>query len=176
MEEHILRTQEIYNGRVVKLAVHDVQLPNGAEARREVVKHPGAVAIVAMDTARNVLMVRQFRLPAGKILREIPAGTLQDNELPDVCAVRELQEETGFRPGKLEKIGGIYLAPGYSTEYIHLYLATELTPSVLKGDDDEFLEVERLPLTDLLAMIDRGEIADAKSITALLRVARKLGL
>jgi ADP-ribose pyrophosphatase len=175
VEETILSTQEIYSGRIVHLAVHQVRLPDGSKAKRETIKHPGAVAIVALDVNGDLLLVRQFRLAAGKVLREIPAGTLYPGEDPLVCAVRELQEETGYKPGKLESLGGIFVAPGYTTEFIHLYLATELSESRLAGDADEFIEVDHIPFKEALAMIERGEIADAKSNVALLRVARRMG-
>jgi 8-oxo-dGTP pyrophosphatase MutT (NUDIX family) len=123
-----------------------------------------------------VLMVRQFRLAAGKVLSEIPAGTLNPGEDPRECASRELQEETGYKPGKLEDLGGIYVAPGYTTEYIHLFLATELVDSKLAADDDEFVEVDHVPIEVLLGMIDRGELHDGKSNVALLRVARHMDI
>ena len=176
MIETIIRTESIYEGRVVRLALLDVQLPDGKLAKRELVRHPGAVAIVALDAAQHILLVRQFRIAAGQVLLEIPAGTLEPNESPLACAERELQEETGFHPGTIEPIGGIYVAPGYTTEFIHLYYATDLTASRLDGDADEFIEVERVPLTEALAMIERGDIIDGKSIAGLLRVARKLGV
>jgi ADP-ribose pyrophosphatase len=171
MQEKIVRTKKIYKGRIINLVVHDVQLQNGDSAKRELVQHPGAVALVALDHKQNVLMVRQFRIAAGKVLSEIPAGTLRPDEPPDDCAIRELQEETGYKPGKLEKLGGFYVAPGYTTEYIHLYLATDLIESRLDGDADEFIEVDRVSLPDALAMIERGDIQDGKTITGLLRVA-----
>jgi ADP-ribose pyrophosphatase len=176
MQETIVGSEEIYHGRVVKLFVHEVELPNGSHSKREVVKHPGAVAIVALDGQQNVLLVRQFRLPAAQVLREIPAGTLEEGEAPLVCAERELQEETGYHPGKLEELGGIFVAPGYTTEYIHLYLATQLRESRLDADADEFVEVDHVPIKDALAMIEKGDIIDGKSVAGLLRVARKLGL
>ncbi len=176
MQETTLHTEQIYKGRVVNLVVLDVRLPNGEESKRELVRHPGAVAIVALDEARNVLLVRQFRIAAGRVLREIPAGTLEQDEPPLECAVRELQEETGYRPGKLEALGGMYVAPGYTTEYIHLFLATELSESRLDGDSDEFIEVDRVPLASTVGMIERGEIIDGKSIIGLLKVARMLGV
>jgi ADP-ribose pyrophosphatase len=175
MEETTLRTTPIYDGRIIKLDLLDVRLPDGKEARREVIRHPGAVAIVVLDDARNVLLVRQFRAAAGKILLEIPAGTLNPGEVPLTCALRELQEETGFRAEKLEPLGGIYTAPGYTTEFIHLFYATGLIESRLNMDEDEFIEVERVPFAEALTMIDRGEIADGKSVSGLLRVARLLG-
>ena len=176
MHETILHTEEIYNGRVVHLSVLDVQLPDGKTSKRELIKHSGAVAIVALDTQQNILLVRQYRIAAGRVLSEIPAGTLEPNEDPEVCAIRELQEETGHRPGKLEPIGGIFVAPGYTTEFIHLFIATDLHESKLSHDDDEFIEVDRVPLTEALAMIERGEIIDAKTVTGLYRVARRLGV
>jgi ADP-ribose pyrophosphatase len=176
MEETIVSTQEIYHGRVVHLVIYDVTLPDGSRSKREVVNHPGAVAIVALDDKQKVLMVRQFRLPARKVLWEIPAGTRNEDEAPEACANRELQEETGYKPGKLEYLGGFFVAPGYTSEYIHLFLATQLTESRLKADDDEFLEIERLPFAEALAMIERGDIVDGKTISGLLRVARRLKL
>src|SRR5262249_47410995 len=123
----------------------------------------------------KVLLVRQFRSAAGKVLLEIPAGTLEPGEMPMTCAIRELQEETGFRADKCEPLGGIYTAPGYTTEFIHLFYPTGLVESRLDQDEDEFVEAERVPFQEALAMIDRGEIADGKSVSGLLRVARILG-
>lgn len=176
MQETTLHTEEIYKGRVVNLVVLDVRLPNGEESKRELIRHPGAVAIVALDSAGEVLLVRQFRIAAGRVMREIPAGTLEPDEDPLDCAVRELQEETGYYPGKLEALGGMFVAPGYTTEYIHLFLATNLSASRLDGDSDEFIEVDRVPIAEALAMIERGDIIDGKSIIGLLKVARQLGV
>lgn len=176
MEEKILSTQQIYNGRIVRLELHEVELPNGQHSQRELVRHPGAVAIVALDKNGDVLMVRQFRLAAGKVLLEIPAGTLNPEEVPLDCAVRELQEETGYKPGKIEPMGGIFVAPGYTTEFIHLFMATDLIESKLALDEDEFIELERVSMKDALAQIESGEIIDGKTISGLLRAARKLGI
>jgi ADP-ribose pyrophosphatase len=175
MEEKIISTQRIYSGRVVKLDLHEVELPNGAHSQRELVRHPGAVAIVAVDEARNVLLVRQYRIAAARMMLELPAGTLEPDEPPQDCAFRELQEETGYKPGRLESIGAFFVAPGYTTEYIHLFVATELSESRLPGDDDEFIEVLRVPFQEALAMIERGEIIDGKSIIGLLRTAKRFG-
>ncbi|MBK8032792.1 MAG: NUDIX hydrolase [Anaerolineae bacterium] len=176
MQETVLNSEEIYRGRVIQLSVLDVRLPNGKTSRRELIKHPGAVAIIALDAANNVLLVRQFRMAADRVMMEIPAGTLEPGEDPLVCAERELQEETGYRPGKLEAFGGIYVAPGYTSEFIHHFIATDLTESRLEMDDDEFIEASFVPMTEALAMIERGEIIDGKSISGLLKVARRLGL
>lgn len=176
MQETITATRKIYKGRVIKLDVHEVRLPDGNLSKREIIQHPGAVAIVALDPDQNVLLVRQFRLAANKILYEIPAGTLEPGEAPDVCAERELQEEAGHKPGKLESLGGFFVAPGYTTEFIHLYLATDLIEAKLDGDKDEFIEAERVPFSEAIAMIERGDIVDGKTINGLLRVARRMKL
>lgn len=175
MEEKIIQTRHIYKGHVVELDVHEILLPDNTRSKRELVNHPGAVAVVALDSDQQVFMVRQYRIGAGKILLEIPAGTLNHKESPEDCATRELQEEIGYKPGKLESIGGIFVAPGYTTEFIHLFLATDLSEAKLDGDADEFIEVERIPFEKTLDMIKGGTIQDGKSISALLQVARKLG-
>lgn len=176
MHETIIDTETVYAGRVVTLEVRQVRLPDGQTQKREVVRHQGAVALVALDDRQNVLLVRQFRSGAQQPMLEIPAGLLEPGELPETCAVRELQEETGYKPARLEYLGGYHPTPGYTTEYIHLYLASELSEAKLAGDVDEFIEVERIPLGDALALIERGDITDGKTLVGLLRVARRLKL
>ena len=176
MIEKVLNEQSVFSGRVIKLSVLDVELQDGSESKRELVKHPGAVAVLPIDAEGNVLLVRQFRIAAGRVLTEVPAGTLNAGEDPLQCAERELQEEVGYRPGKLESLGGIFVAPGYTTEFIHLYLATDLQEARLEQDADEFIEVDRVPFTQVLDMVERGEIVDGKSIVCVLRAARQLGL
>ena len=175
LTEKLISSELIYDGRVVHLYIDTVQLPNGKTSKRELIRHVGAVALIPFDADGNIIMVRQYRHPLGRILLEIPAGTLNPNEDPDVCAIRELQEETGYKPGHLEKIGGIFLAPGYSSEYIHLYIATQLSESRLAMDEDEFIEIVRLPLQEALKRIGTGEIADSKTISALLLVKERRG-
>ncbi|NWG15515.1 MAG: NUDIX hydrolase [Chloroflexi bacterium] len=176
MQETILDTEHIYEGRIIKLDVHRVRVPDGQIMQREVIRHQGAVALVALDDRQNVLLVRQYRIGANQAMLEIPAGLLEPGEPPETCAERELREETGYRPDRLEYLGGFYPTPGYTTEYIHLYLATGLSEARLDGDEDEFIEMARVPLTEALAMIERGDINDGKSLIALLWVARRLGL
>jgi ADP-ribose pyrophosphatase len=166
LSEKVISSNLIHDGKVVHLYVDTLQLPNGNTARRETVRHSGAVAIVPLDDDGNVILVRQYRHAASRALLEIPAGTLNQGEDPDQCAIRELQEEAGYKPGKLQKIGGIFVAPGYSTEFIHLYLATDLTASRLDMDVDEFIEVQHMPLSEVLGRIRSGEIPDAKTICA----------
>lgn len=176
MYETILTTETVYQGRVVTLDVRRVRLPDGQEQKREVVRHQGAVALVALDEQQHVLLVRQFRSGAQQTMLEIPAGLLEPGEAPEVCAARELQEETGYKPARLEYLGGFHPTPGYTTEYIHLYLATDLSEARLTGDVDEFIELESIPFTDALALIERGDITDGKTLVGLLRVARRLGV
>jgi ADP-ribose pyrophosphatase len=172
--EDIEKTEQIFNGRIVTLEVYTVRLPDGALTKREVIRHPGAVAIVALDTDQNVLLVKQFRSGASQTMLEIPAGLLERGEAPDACALRELREETGFAARQMEALGGLHTAPGYTNEYIHLYYATDLIAAPLAQDADEFIEVQRVPFQQALSMIERSNITDAKSVIGLLRVARML--
>lgn len=176
MDEKTTATRRIYDGRVISVDVLDITLPNGQPGTREIVRHPGAVAIVPLDADDNVLMVRQFRMAAGKVMLEIPAGTLEPNEDPANCADRELQEEAGYRAAKIEPLGSFYVAPGYTTERIFLFLATDLTESRLPMDDDEFIEVERVPLAEAVRLVTSGSIDDGKTINGILRAARLRGL
>lgn len=174
MRETVIKSERLYDGRIVVLDLLDVRLPNGEQSRREVVRHPGAVAVVPLDIDGTVILVSQYRIAADRIMLEIPAGTLDVGEPPELCAERELQEEAGLKPGELVSLGGIFAAPGYTTEYIHLFLATDLQPSSLEMDDDEFIEVVRVPFDEALRMVDSGEIADSKTVVGLLRAARHL--
>jgi ADP-ribose pyrophosphatase len=176
LKENVLSSEPIYEGKLISLDKEIVELPNGQTSLREIVRHPGAVAMVPLLPGNRVVMVQQYRLAADRVLLEIPAGTLNPGEDPRLAATRELQEEIGYKPGTLERLGGEYTAPGYTTEYIHLYLATDLTPSRLDVDDDEFLETVTLPLDEALRRIDSGVIEDSKTIIGVLRVARRLGL
>ena len=176
MREEILSTEEIFDGRVVHLKVHKVKLPDGSESIREIIYHQGAVAIVAVDDEQRVLLVKQFRLGAAQVTYEIPAGLLEAGEDPQQAITRELREETGYRPLHVESIGGMYVAPGYTTEYIHLFYANGYEYAPLEQDEDEFVEAIRIPFSRALAMIDSGEIVEGKSIVALLKVARRRGL
>lgn len=168
--DRTLSTQQIYQGREVKLRVDSVEKPGGRKTTREIVEHSDCVAIVAVDKEDNVLLVRQFRQAVGRELLEIPAGGIYPNEDVTQAACRELQEETGYFPQKLEKIGGFYSAPGYCTEYLHLYLATDLTFNPLQAEDTESIELVRVALNNIRELIASGEICDAKSIAGLLSV------
>jgi len=168
--EATVASQRVYEGRLVNLRVDTVRLENGRLTEREIVEHPGAVAIVALDGDDNAILVRQFRKAAEKKLLEIPAGTLEAGEEPIACARRELIEETGYRAECLEQVGGLYTSPGFCTEYIHLYLATGLKKGLSAPENDEAIETIKVPLSDIPAMVSQGEICDGKSIAGLLSV------
>ncbi len=164
----------IYSGRVVNLRLDTVELPDGKRTTREVVEHRGAVAIVPLLDSEKILMVRQYRQPAGESLLEIPAGTLDSGEYPEQCAYRELIEETGYKAGRLRKMFSSYLAPGYSSEMLHTFLAEDLTAVGAKTEEDEFLEIVIVKIADALGKIELGEIKDAKTICGLLMAQRIL--
>ncbi|MBI5928863.1 MAG: NUDIX hydrolase [Chloroflexi bacterium] len=163
-----IAAEDIYKGRLLHLQRKQVRLPNGETAQREIILHPGAVAMVPRTADGHILLVRQFRKAAERILLEVPAGTLTPGEDVWKAAERELREEIGYRPDKLTKLGGIFVAPGYSTEYIHLFLAEGLIHDPLSLDHDEFIEPIIVTFAEALAKIASGEIEDAKSISSLL--------
>ena len=166
--EKKLSSQLLYQGKVLSLSVDIVRMPDGRETTREVVQHSECIAVVAQDEHDNIILERQFRYAVGKSLLEIPAGGIEPGEEPVEAVRRELQEEIGYLPGKLERLGGFYSSPGYGTEYLHCYLATDLKPSQLLAEDTAEIETVRIPKTEILKLIDSGEICDAKSIAALL--------
>lgn len=166
--------REIYRGQVVHLVVEAFELPDGRRASLELVRHPGAAAVVPLTSDRHVLLIRQYRHAAGGFIYEVPAGKLDEREAPEACARRELAEEAGVRAGTLEPLGSILTTPGFTDEVIHLFLATDLTPAQQKLDEDEVLSVERVTFARALEMCVRGELRDAKSICALMLAERKL--
>jgi ADP-ribose pyrophosphatase len=165
--ETLVSTEKIYAGKMVSLRRDIVRLPNGKEAFREVVEHPGAVAVVPVLPDGRILLVRQFRHPVGKVLLEIPAGKLDAGEDPDECALRELEEETGYRAGTMERKTSIFTGPGFTDEVIHMYIACDLIKTAANPDEDEFLEVKAYEPQDIRRMIREGLICDAKTVSGL---------
>ena len=171
-----LDSRRIYTGRVVRLDVDTVRFPDGSTGQLELIRHPGAAAIVpcASDPPGadpTILLIRQYRYATGGQLWEIPAGTLDPGEDPEACARRELMEETGVTAARLQRLTSIWTTPGFTNEVIHLYLATGLTTGEPSRERDEFIEVVSQPLSSVLALIRDGEIRDAKSVVAILYMA-----
>ncbi|SFL81077.1 NUDIX hydrolase [Pelosinus propionicus] len=166
--EKPLASKIVFNGNLLNVFSDQVELPNGKKASREYIKHPGAVAIVPITKEGNIVLVRQYRYPIGKVLLEVPAGKLDKDELPDKCALRELEEETGYVANNLKKMASIYTTPGFTDEIIHLYRAEDLIFSKPSPDEDEFLDVETYTKEEIKEMIADGRINDAKSMLALL--------
>lgn len=169
-----LERQHVFQGRIVDLSVDRVRLPNGNVCDLELIRHPGAAAVVPVDENGDAILVRQYRYAAGGWLVEVPAGKLDGGEAPEMCATREVEEETGFKTGRLSSLGWIWTTPGFTNEKIWLFLATELTPSRSALQPDEILAVKRMPLAEAVDLALRGEIRDAKSVCALLRASYHL--
>jgi ADP-ribose pyrophosphatase len=167
MAFEVVNQEIVYRGAAFGVRRDQLHLPDGRLHWLDIVDHGEAVIIVPVDREGMIWFVRQYRHPAGKNMLEVPAGMMEIGEDAHYSAQRELREEIGMAAGKLEKIGGFYLAPGYSSEYAHIYLATELSPDPLPGDQDEFLELETLSVEQALALAESGQIEDAKSIAAL---------
>jgi ADP-ribose pyrophosphatase len=168
--EQRIDTKDIYEGRIIKVRVDTVKMPNDRETSREVVEHAAAVVLVPIDDEDNVILVRQYRYAAGRTLLEAPAGIVEPSESPGDCAQRELQEEIGYRANTMRPLGGFWSSPGFCTEYMYAFLAKGLVPSKLDADDDESINVEKFPLSAIPRLIRVGEIEDAKTIAALLMV------
>jgi ADP-ribose pyrophosphatase len=171
MSEVTVKTRSVYSGRLLKVHVDTVKLPNGRETTREIVEHPGAVAIIPLLDNGKLLVVEQYRTAVRRRLIEIPAGTLEAGEAPLPCARRELIEETGYVARRFTKLFSCYLAPGYSTEKIHFFLASRLVPTKAKQADDETIVVQPMGLHEALKAIEQGKIQDAKTISALYYLA-----
>lgn len=177
LEERKLSREEVFRGRIVTVHVDTVSLPNGKTSTREVVDHPGGVAVLALDGENRVLAVRQYRYPFGRTLLEIPAGKLdRPGEDPREAGLRELREETGAVPGVCKSLGRVLPSPGCYGETLHLYLAQDLKMEEQHLDPDEFLNVERIPFDEMVRRCLEGEIEDAKTVAAVLKAKLLLGL
>lgn len=169
-----VKSEEIYEGQTLKVRKDTLRLDDGNEITRDVITQPGAVVVVAVEND-ELLFVRQYRHAAGEALLELVAGTREPGEEPEVTAAREIQEEAGFKAGKLTKLGEFFSAPHFCSELLHLYLAEDLTPSRLPGDEDEEIEVERYTLQEALRMALAGEMRDAKTLAGMLLYAQLAG-
>lgn len=169
-----IKRETKYTGRVFNIEKVHMQLPTGEVRAYDLVNHPSAVTIVPLDAVGNILFVRQYRVGAEEELLELPAGLFKDGENPDPAAARELREETGMAAEHLTRIGAFYSSPGYSSEYLYIYLATGLYPAPLEQDDDEFIQLEAIPTAKALEMARSGEIRDAKTLAALFLAENRL--
>ncbi|MEM2909638.1 MAG: NUDIX hydrolase [Nitrososphaerota archaeon] len=170
--EKAVESKLIYKGRLFNVRVDKVSTSWGKSTIREIVEHPGAVVIIPLLDRGSVVLVRQYRHAVGKTLLELPAGTIEAGEDPEKCAYRELEEETGFVAGRMEKLMTLYLAPGYSTEKVHLYMASDLKRVGQKLEPDEKIKVAILKMDDVIDMIVDGEIEDAKTVAGILLLTR----
>ena len=176
LTEKTLESEILFEGRILRLRRDVVALPNGREAFREVVDHPGGVCVLALDGENRALLVSQFRYPYKEVVREVPAGKLERGEDPREAAIRELKEETGAEAGDFRSLGELYPSPGYCGEIIRMYLARDLRFGETHLDEDEFLNLERIPFGTLVEQVLSGEIKDAKTIAAALKAKLLLGL
>lgn len=168
MKHEILNRKTIFKGRIFNVQILQTRLPDGKQTQYDIVTHAGAVALVPVDQEGNIWFVRQYRVASDREMIEIPAGILELGEDPYVAAAREIREEIGQASQTIEKLGEIHLSPGYSNEIIHIFLASDLSPDQLEQDDDEFIEVIRMPIEQAYAMARSGGILDGKTLAALL--------
>ena len=168
MPFELIKSETLLQGRTFKVRRDTLRTPDGRETRLEIVDHGGSVVVIPVDDENNVLFVRQYRHAAKADLLELPAGTRDEDEPFEECAAREVREETGMEAERLQKLGEFYLAPGYSTEFMAVFLATGLKENPLQADEDEFLDVEKIPLRQVLERAEQGDIPDAKSLAALM--------
>lgn len=170
----LIKSRKVFQGRVFDVRIDTVRTPEGRIIDLDIVDHRESVALVPVDDSGNVLFVRQYRHPTKTVILELPAGVVEAGETPDECAAREIREETGMAAREFRKIGSFYLAPGYSSEFMHVFLAKGLYADRLKGDEDELIEVQKLPVRSVLEMAENGQIEDAKSLAALLLARQDL--
>ena len=175
MPFELIKSDTILQGRAFKIRRDTLRTSEGQETKLEIIEHGGSVVLIPLDDEGNVHFVRQYRHATGQDMLELPAGTRDEDEPYEECAAREIREETGMEAGKLEKVGEFYLAPGYSTEFMVVFLATDLKQNPLDADEDEFLSVEKIPLQKAMEMAQSGEIVDAKSLAAFLLAKSHLG-
>lgn len=175
LEEKTVSSEQVFDGKVVKLFVDKAELENGEIVTREMIKHPGGVCVLPLDEDNNVLMVRQFRYPPHRVLLEIPAGKLEPGEDHRECGLRELKEETGCTCDEFTYLGNLIPTPAYDNEVIYMYLARGLHKGEQRLDEDEFLDVEKIPLGIAIDMVMNNEIADAKTQIAVLKTKLLLG-
>ena len=173
--EKTVKENVVYDGKILRVRVDEVELHNGRITKREVCDHRGGVAVLPVTDAGDVILVTQFRYPYMKTVLEIPAGKLEDGEEPLLCGMRELREETGYEAGEITSLGHLYPSPGYTNEKIYLFMARALSAGDASPDEGEFVSVRKIPMEQALSMVEKDEIHDAKTVAAILKAARILG-
>ncbi|OPJ56963.1 NUDIX hydrolase [Alkalithermobacter paradoxus] len=168
LEEKTLSSEKIYNGKIINLRIDTVELPDHKYQKREIVEHPGAVAILPITDNNEIIMIKQYRKTVEEVLWELPAGKLEVGEDPKKCAIRELKEETGYSAQKIELLNIFYTSPGFSDEKMYLYLAKELNEGNPTPDEDEYVEIYKVKIEEALKMIEDGKIKDSKTIVGIL--------
>ena len=166
--EKTIKEESVFKGKVIDVVVQDVKVFNGKIAKREIVRHPGGVAVLAITDTNKILFVEQYRKAVDKHLLELPAGKLEKGEDPKQCGIRELEEETGYKAEKFTYLGKIVSSPGFCDEYIYLYRAENLFKGTIGGDEDEFIDLKELSIEEVKSKINSGEIIDGKTLAALL--------
>ena len=163
----VLDSKLVYQGRAFNVRRDQVTMPNGVSAWWDIVEHVDSIMVIPVDGEGRIWFVRQYRHPAAQEVLEMPAGVLEHGESPEACASREIREEIGMTAGKLQKIGEFFLAAGYSSEYMHVYLATDLRPDPLEADADEFLSIEKISIAEAYRMAENNQVRDAKTLAGL---------
>ena len=176
LKEQTVSSQTVFEGKIITVKLDKAILPNGVQASREVVEHPGGVCVLALQADGTVPLVRQFRYPMGEVVLELPAGKLEYGEEPRPAAIRELGEEVGLEPGELVDLGFVYVSPGFCTERLYMYLARDMKSVPVHPDEDEFLEIVHLPFDQLVEQVMSGQIMDAKTVATVLKTKVLLGL
>lgn len=172
--EPTISTRSVFKGRIIDVRVDTIRLPNGRETTREIVDHEPSICVVPVDADNNVMLVRQYRKPTESFLLEVPAGGIEKGETPEGATRRELQEEIGHTAASLTQLTAFWLAPGWASEYMYAFLATDLSAAMLDSDEDEFIDVVSVPMSEIPDRIASGEIQDAKSVASLLLAMRVL--
>ena len=173
-EEKTMKSEKLYEGKIINLRIDTVELPDKKYSKREIVEHPGGVAIVGVTDENEILLVKQYRKAADRVLLELPAGKLEVNEEPKETAFKELKEETGYRAEKLEYLLEFYTSPGFSTEKVYIFLAENMEKGEQELEAGEFIDVESYKIDDLIDMINKGDIIDSKTIIGIYTMKNRL--
>lgn len=175
-EEKTMKSEKIYEGKILSVRVDTVELPDKKYSKREIVEHPGAVAVVAITDDNEIVLVKQFRKATETVMLEIPAGKLEINENPEECAIRELKEETGLEAKEIEFVLDYYSSPGFTNEKVHIFIASELLSGEAEPEEDEYIDIVKVNIDDALEMVNNGTIRDGKTIIGIFTAHARLNM